>query len=300
MHFVRHPINADWGLGVIAAQDASNLSILFEGSGYKKVAQTYLGLIHVADADVPSTHPFRKREDWPKVERDGKRAAAMRELPRRFDALVEQFSTVYPGGLRSPECDAAERDYKVQAGEFARSELAPALLDGLLASGAFSQILQRARRSLSKVNLAFPNELTKFKDIPTSAEKDVSEQIVRLVKAGDETPAALEDLAAVLAPHGAAKWTIVSLLPFLLDPEHWPFVKPTFIERAEKATGIEVEYDPLPNARTYTLVRDLYEHVAAALGERGFAPRDFIDVQNFLWIASGMAREMKEERARMD
>jgi hypothetical protein len=33
------------------------------------------------------------------------------------------------------------------------------------------------------------------------------------------------------------------------------------------------------------------------LGERGFAPRDFIDVQTFLWVASGMAREASEERA---
>ena len=109
-----------------------------------------------------------------------------------------------------------------------------------------------------------------------------------------------DPLAAVLAPHGAAKWPIVSLLPFLLDPEHWPFVKPTFIERAARATGIDVEYEPLPNARTCELVRDLYEQVAVTLGERGFAPRDFIDVQTFLWVASGMAREANEERARKD
>ncbi len=55
-----------------------------------------------------------------------------------------------------------------------------------------------------------------------------------------------------------------------------------------------------PNARTYELVRQLYEQVALILGERGFAPRDFIDVQTFLWVASGMKREVDEERARKD
>jgi hypothetical protein len=300
MRFVRHSTIADWGLGVIAAEDASNVDILFEGVGSKKLAKSFQGLIHLAETDVPANHPLRKREDWPKVERDGKRAAAKRELPKRFDGFIEEFFALFPGGLRSPECDAAERDYKVEASAYARRELDPGVLDGLLASGDDEQILLRARRSLSKVNLAFPNELMKFGDIPASAAKDVAERVVRLVKAGDQTPTALEDLAAVLAPHGAAKWPIVSLLPFLLDPEHWPFVKPTFIERAAKATGIDVEYDPLPNARTYELVRDLYEHVAVTLGERGLAPRDFIDVQTFLWVASGMAREAKDERARKE
>jgi hypothetical protein len=298
MRFVRHPTNADWGLGVVAAEDPANVTILFEGIGYMKVAKVDLGLLPVADAEVPPQHAFRKREDWPKVERDGKRAVARRDMPQRFDALIEEFSLAFPGGLRSPQCDAAERDYKVEAGQYARQELDPVILDGLLTSGAYAQVLQRARRALSKVNFVSPNELVKFKDIPASAEKDVAVRVVRLVKAADDTPAALADLAAVLAPHGAAQWPIVSLLPFLLDPEHWPFVDPAFIERAEKATGIDVEYAALPNARTYELIRDLYGHVAGALGERGFAPRDFIDVHTFLWVASGMAREKQEARDR--
>jgi hypothetical protein len=77
-------------------------------------------------------------------------------------------------------------------------------------------------------------------------------------------------------------------------------VKPTFIERTVSATGVDVEYRSQPNARTYALVRQLYEQVAVNLGERGFAPRDFIDVQTFLWVASGMKREVHEARDRRD
>jgi hypothetical protein len=300
MRFVRHSTNSSWGIGAVAAEDASNQELLFEGVGYKKVAKSFHVLAELADDDVPANHPLRKLEGWPKVERDGKRAAAARDLPKRFDGFIKEFLARYPGGLHSPECDKEEREPKVQAAAYARKELDPAILDGLLASSDHKEVLQRARRSLSKVSLAFPNELMKFGDTPTSAEKDVAVRIVRLVKAGAQTPAALAQLAAALAPHGAAKWPIVSLLPFLLDPEHWPFVKPTFIQRAEKATGIDVEYDANPNARTYELVRDLYAHVFAALVERGLAPRDFIDVQTFLWVASGMARERDDQRAKKD
>ena len=75
MRFVRHSTISEWGLGVVAADDNSNLDILFEGIGYKKVAKAFRGLIELADEAVPADHPLRKREDWPKVERDGKRAS---------------------------------------------------------------------------------------------------------------------------------------------------------------------------------------------------------------------------------
>ncbi len=300
MRFVRHPKKDEWGLGVVAGEDAANLDVLFEGVGYKKLAKSFPGLLEIAETEVPTDHRLRKREDWPRADRDGKRAEARRELPKRFDGFIKEFLELFPGGLRSKECDDTERNYKVQAGEYARKELSPEVLDTLLESRGYTEIVQRARRSLAKVNLAFPNELMKFGDIPESAHQDVAERLVRLVKAGERTPAALEELATALAPHGAAKWPIVSLLPFLLAPERWPFVKPTFIERASKATGIDVEYDPQPNARTYELVRDLYEHVARTLGDRGLAPRDFIDVQTFLWVASGMAREMRDKRHRKE
>jgi hypothetical protein len=294
MRFVRHPGKAEWGIGVVAGEDTANLDILFEGVGYRKLAKAFRGLAEIADIDVPTDHRLRKREDWPNIERDAKRAEAKRELPKRFDGFIREFLDFFPGGLRSQECDDEERTYKVQAGDYARKELNSAVLEALLETANYKEIVHRARRSMAKVNLAFPNELMKFGDIPESAHREVAERLVSLVKAGPKTPVALEELAVVLTPHGAAKWTIVSLLPFLIDPERWPFVKPTSIERATKATGIDVEYDPRPNARTYTLIRDLYEHVAITLGDRGFAPRDFIDVQTFLWVASGMKREVSE------
>ena len=68
--------------------------------------------------------------------------------------------------------------------------------------------------------------------------------------------------------------------------------------RALGRSSIDVEYDPIPNARTCRLVRDLYAQVFALLTDRKLQPRDAIDVQPFLWVASGMARELNESRAR--
>lgn len=295
MRFVRHSVKSEWGLGVIAGEDSLNLDIIFESQKRLKVAKSFKGLVEIEDGEVPSDHPLRNLGGWAKAERDGKRAGAKRELPKGFDQFVAEFLKVFPGGLRSKECDDEERNYKVEKSTYARKELAADVLEPMLARGEYSEILVRVRKSL-KLNLVFPNELIKFGAIPAASHKEIAERLVRLITASDETPKALEELAAALKPHDAAKWTIVSLIPFLLDPERWPFVKPTFLQRTEKALGIEVEYDAQPNARTYELVCDLYEQVKGlleGLGREDFVPRDFIDVQTFLWVASGMKREAK-------
>jgi len=295
VRFVTHP---DWGLGVVAAEEPGALIVIFESVGRKRLALSFKALTDVPDAQVPGDHPLRTSGRWPQIERDAQRAVAKKGLSKRFEGFINEFLDRFPDGLRSPQCDAEERDYKVKAGEYARKELASGQLDALMERGEYAEVVARARRCLAKTNLAFPNELMKFGDLPQSAHATVAHRLVALVKAGADTPAALEDLTAALVPHGAAKWPIVSLLPFLLDPSEWPFVKPTAIQRAAETTGIDVEYNSRPNARTFALVRELYQQVAKELRGRGpeWEPRDFIDVQTFLWIASGMRREMVDAR----
>jgi len=295
VRFVSHP---KWGLGAVAAEEPGALVVVFASAGRKRLATSFKALSDVADHDVPVDHPLRTAERWPEIERDAVRAVATGNLPSRFDGFMKEFLERFPGGLRSPKCDAEERDYKVKAGEYVRKELSPQVLDDLLARGDHAEVVARARRCLARTNLAFPNEQMKFGDLPESAYPAVAQRVARLVRAGEETPSALDDLAAALVPHGAAKWPIVSLLPFLMHPTEWPFVKPKAIQRAATATGIDVEYHSRPNARTYRLVRELYQQVAKELRVRGpeWEPRDFIDVQTFLWVASGMKREMDEAR----
>jgi hypothetical protein len=296
MEFVRHKKNDAWGLGAIAARDGNKVDVFFENAAYKKLSTDVDVLAVVDDVDVPRDHQLRKREDWPRIERDVRREIARRELPKKFDAFVREFFAYYPEGLRSERCDSTEREYKWKAVEYARKTLKLDELRDLLLAGNHIEVLLRARRVLGKTNLAFPNELMAFDDVPSAAQPSVAEKVVALVGAGDRMPDAVEALGDVLAPHGAAKWPVVSLIPFLLEPEKWPFVKPTAVERISAATSIDVEYAPKPNARTYRLVTDLYKAVAEILGERGFAPRDNIDVQTFLWIATGMAKESDEAK----
>lgn len=295
MRFVRHAGKPEWGLGVVAAEDGAKLRVLFEDAGYKVLAAGFPAIMDVPASDVSADHPLRDPDRWPQAERDSRRAKAKRALPSRFDDLVKVFLESNPGGLQSEACDAEERDYKWKGVADARETLEPTKLAELLAAGEYDEIMKRTRRTLGKVNLAFPQELMKFADVPTEALPVVAERVVRLAAADPEsTPAALERLATALGPHGAARWPVVSLIPFLLRPESAPFVKPTAVQRAADAIGIDVEYDAKPNARTYRLVVEMCELVAELLADRGMPARDFIDVQTFLWFATGMAREMDE------
>jgi len=67
------------------------------------------------------------------------------------------------------------------------------VLDSLLSSGQYTEIVQRARRSMARVNLAFPNELMKFGDVPESGHQELAERLVQLVKAGARRRSLLND-----------------------------------------------------------------------------------------------------------
>ena len=164
MRFVRNRSMPEWGLGVVASNDGCNLDVLFEAAGHKRIQRSFANLVDVADNDVEPTHPLRQREEWPRVAGDVARAKAKRALPMRFESLMQEFLTRYPGGLRSEECEALERRYKWNAVEYARKVLNAGELATLLSSGKHEEILRLTRRVLGKTNLAFPNELMKFDD----------------------------------------------------------------------------------------------------------------------------------------
>jgi hypothetical protein len=233
MRFVRHVKAADWGLGVVASEDSGKLKVIFEFAGTKTLSAKVPFLAAVSDADVPAGHRLRDQSRWLEVERDALRATAIKQLPAKFDSFVAEFLRAYPEGFRSPRYEAEERAYKLRAGDYAREQLQATDIDALVEEGRYLEVIGRAKRVLGKTNLAFPNELMKFADIPESSHRLVAERLRDLIHLGDRTPEALEVLALALRPHEFAKWTICTLLPFLLDPSRWPFVKPTHPARRD-------------------------------------------------------------------
>ena len=81
-------------------------------------------------------------------------------------------------------------------------------------------------------------------------------------------------------------WPIVTLLPFLAEPQRFIPLKPTNTDVIAARMGSNLKYDTTPNWETY----DLFLRMSNTLMQR-LAPlgaKDMIDVQGFMWVTKDL------------
>jgi len=74
----------------------------------------------------------------------------------------------------------------------------------------------------------------------------------------------------------------VTIFGFIAQPDRHFFLKPMVTRRAAEQYGFDLHYASRPNWRTYVSVLELAEQVRDDTMDLG--PRDFIDLQSFLWV----------------
>ena len=107
------------------------------------------------------------------------------------------------------------------------------------------------------------------------------------------TKSTLNELDRVLKPHGHAKWTIATYLPFLWRPKSHMYLKPEATK--EFAARVGHPFASLYKSRldfdVYTSLLNLAEKTESELIE--LVPNDRIDIQSFIWVV-GDYREDRE------
>jgi hypothetical protein len=67
----------------------------------------------------------------------------------------------------------------------------------------------------------------------------------------------------------------------------FPFLKPEATKNAADLLGFDLMYDATPNWRTYKLLLKLGDNLASHLRANGMQPKDWIDLQSFMWVVTG-------------
>jgi hypothetical protein len=77
-------------------------------------------------------------------------------------------------------------------------------------------------------------------------------------------------------------WPLVTVFGFIAQPERHIFLKPNVTRRAARDYGFPFHYESQPSAEIYAG----YLAFAAAVRRdlRELHPRDWIDIQSFLWV----------------
>jgi len=206
-----------------------------------------------------------------------------------FDGARNRFLHWFAGGFQSPSYLRQERAYKVEAKQ-ALDATVP-VEKAATGSGYGPALLPRFH-----INLLSPYEQMWVRDALRAPGADDFVRAVARFTLG-EGKAALIAMERALKPHRAAKWTIVTLLPFLWRPEQHMFLKPEATKDFASRVGHRFanDYEARLDYGVYESLLDLASKTAAELAD--LRPRDRIDVQSFIWVVGDYKEESERPQA---
>jgi hypothetical protein len=192
-----------------------------------------------------------------------------------FDEARARFLRFFPGGFQSERYCEYERDYKLAAK--AKLDIVP---PEKAAEGAgFGETIMSAFQA---TNLLSQFENMRIRDALRSAAADDFIRAAARFTLGEGKPALLA-MERALKPHDAAKWTIVTYLPYLWRPDTHMFLKPEVSVEFAARVGHRFanDYEPRLDIAVYESLLDLARKTADEIAD--LKPRDLIDVQSFIW-----------------
>lgn len=194
-----------------------------------------------------------------------------------FDGARARFLQHFPNGFHSDHYVNAERQYKLVAKD--RLETTAPLDVAVNASGLGEAVLA----AYNATNLLSPFEKMRVRDALRSPSADAFIRAAARFTLG-EGERALQEMDHALKPHDAAKWTVVTYLPFLWRPEEHMYLKPSVTKDFAARVGhrFASDYETRLSFDVYESLLNLVTKTNAELAE--LRPRDRIDVQSFIWV----------------
>ena len=207
-----------------------------------------------------------------------------------YDGARNRFLKFFPNGFHSDGFSSRERDYKLEAKE--KLDATVPLAEAMNGRGFGEAVLSVFRAT----NMLSPFEKTWVANMVRGGNAD---DFVGAAAGFTDRPteASLRELAAVLKPHGCAKWTVATYLPFLWRPEAHMYLKPEATKDFATRVGHPLAslYEAQLKFDIYSSLLDLVDETANELLNLAprDRPRDHIDIQSFIWVV-GDYREGRE------
>ena len=199
------------------------------------------------------------------------------------------FTRFFPRGFKDSKYVAWERDYKLQAHEQWQDSLNKGNFRKLLKEERFEEIASTAIRIESRTNLLFSFEKMALRDAVRSepGARIFAKSLFELLHGRGNLPTKFEhwcEAVGTLPRRQTRVLThpVVTVFPFIADPDHHIFLKPNVTKEAARLYGFDFEYELTPSWKVYTQLLDFARVIGNDLKSKG--PRDMIDIQSFIWV----------------
>jgi hypothetical protein len=200
-----------------------------------------------------------------------------------------KFLRFFPGGFQDETYMAWERGYKWTAHEKWQEQLGREQFRSLLKQKRYLEIAARAVRIESRTNLLFSFEKMAIRDAvkSTAGAKAFANGLYHFLYGSGSLQKRFGRWVEVVAslPRKQTRvltWPLVTVFPFIAQPEIHMFLKPRVTQVAAREYGFDFQYESRPTWATYQRLLNF----AAQAGRhvRDLKPRDMIDLQSFIWV----------------
>ncbi len=212
--------------------------------------------------------------------------------PVTFDLAVKSFVYRYPLRFEDPNYLENERTYKWEAHTYLTTELAPWISGTVSVTDDIARLTEIGISGATvKVNLLSQYEQMALRDglKDQSAARTFFKRLFDLLKAAapDESHfapyiEAVESLPAEVGRARVATWPILTIMPYLIAPDRFMFLKPEVTKKAADRLLFDLLYSSKLSWATYSRLLKMSQLLMDRL--RPLGARDNIDVQSFIFL----------------
>jgi hypothetical protein len=297
--FFRHTRRPEWGLAVLAWERDGKRAYLFEGGMLKVLAEPFFGLMQPMTEPPEDGASIVQRLAKHLEANESIRTSTRASLPPNV-SLEDQVGLLkgeFPGGFAGTEWQDKVRGLGQQrrlkrhrnaAIEHARAELSQAKLDEYLQSKRYSEAWAALAEVLSASDLAPPKQVETLKGRSDKATAQSVEVLIALLYGeGDFAEcfdAFVKELRRMLG--SSPSWELATATSALVHPEVHVCVRKTSFQRQAEMRMASVGNSQRPNSAGYVGFLDLAKNTMQALTDLDVKPEDFLDVHDFLKLAT--------------
>jgi hypothetical protein len=201
----------------------------------------------------------------------------------------DKFLRFFPNGFADEKYIAWERGYKQAAHERWNEQLNKAEFQTLVRKKEFAEVASRAVKTESPTNLIFSFEKLALRDAVKSPEgaQMFAEGLYEFLHGAGALSEKFERWCATIGalPRKQSRvltHPVVTVFPFIAQPDTHFFLKPNVTRRAAREYGFDFYYNSKPSWETYRSALEFAEVARRDL--KDLQPRDMIDIQSFIWV----------------
>ncbi len=288
-----HSLRKEWGVGILAWEDGGKRGYLFEDGEERTMASAFYQLMRIVEQPTAEQVAASERLRRKLAAREQAHSSATETGPRVLDQLMRLHKT-YAAGLLDPKWvadirgEGAEQRLPGHRAAMileAQEQLSRAALDALLSSHSFGQLWQQVTTTLSHTDLVPASQLMKPRYADNEQQRSLAVAVRELLYGAAAYEQRFDRYVTVLAALGEPpRWEMATALSALVHPAQHVCVHPAAFRLQLKATGSRGTAPARPSASGYTRMLAVARFVSAKLTEQGQAPRDLLDVYDFIRI----------------